>query len=131
MRFLLDTHVWVWSITAPEKLNSVTLSALRDTSNTLFLSLISVWEALLLLEKGKIPVNLPPMPWVEYALYAHPMVEAPLTHEVAIRSRQLQLPHQDPADRFLAASAVEYGLRLMTADSNLLNSKELVTWQVA
>lgn len=131
MRFLLDTHVWIWSITSPQKLNSVTLSALGDARYTLYLSPISVWEALLLLEKGKIPVNLPPLPWIEYALHAHPMLEAPLTHEVAIRSRQLQLPHQDPADRFLAATAIEYGLTLMTADSNLLNSTELVTWQVA
>jgi PIN domain nuclease of toxin-antitoxin system len=45
-------------------------------------------------------------------------------HEVAIRSRTLSLPHQDPADRFLAASAVVYDLTLVTADERLMESDE-------
>ena len=58
-------------------------------------------------------------------------IEAPLTHAVAIRSRQLVLPHQDPSDRFIAATAVEYGLTLMTADHLLLNAALPATWRVA
>ena len=45
-----------------------------------------------------------------------------MTHEVAMESRMAQLPHQDPADRFIAASAVVYGLTLITSDRNLLQS---------
>lgn len=56
--------------------------------------------------------------------------EAPLTHAVALRSRQINLPHQDPADRFIAATALEYGLTLMTADQHLRNADWLSTWSV-
>ncbi|MBT8339733.1 MAG: PIN domain-containing protein [Desulfatitalea sp.] len=41
---------------------------------------------------------------------------ASLNHEVALRSRRISLPHQDPADLFIAATAIVYGLTLVTAD---------------
>jgi PIN domain nuclease of toxin-antitoxin system len=56
-----------------------------------------------------------------------PFRQAPLTHEVAIQSRLVNLPHQDPADRFLAATALVYDLMLVTADERLLNSPSIST----
>ena len=53
-----------------------------------------------------------------------PFREAALTHEVAVVSRSIELPHQDPADRFLAAAAKVYELTLVTADERLINSVE-------
>ena len=53
-----------------------------------------------------------------------PFREAALTHAVALESRRLVLPHHDPVDRFLAASAKVYGLTLVTADERLLGSDE-------
>ena len=53
---------------------------------------------------------------------AIPRQEAPLTHDIAVMSRQLALSHQDPADRFLAATALVMGLTLVTADKRLLQS---------
>jgi PIN domain nuclease of toxin-antitoxin system len=54
-----------------------------------------------------------------------PLLEAPLTGEVAIRSRSVDLPHEDPADRFIAATAAVYGLTLVTGDGRILDSKSL------
>jgi PIN domain nuclease of toxin-antitoxin system len=48
--------------------------------------------------------------------------EDPLSNEIAILSRQLDLVHQDPADRFIAATAVHYGLILATVDENLVKA---------
>lgn len=58
--------------------------------------------------------------WVRNVLQTVPFHEAPLTHEVAIQSRSVDLPHQDPVDRFLVATALVYGLTLVTADERLL-----------
>lgn len=68
--------------------------------------------------------------WVALALQTSSVESASLTYGVAIRSRQLQLPHQDPADRFIAATALEYDLTLMTADQHLLNLTDIPTWPV-
>ncbi len=56
-----------------------------------------------------------------------PLVEAPVTHEVAIQSRLVNLPHSDPVDRFLAATALVYDLTLVTADRHLLRSRSIST----
>ncbi len=56
-------------------------------------------------------------------LTAGPFREASLTHAVAQQSRRLSLEHSDPADRFVAATAVVYDLTLVTADARLLRGK--------
>ena len=56
-----------------------------------------------------------------------PVKEAPLNFEVALKSKEINLPHKDPADRFIAATALVYGLRLMTVDKRLLSATWLHT----
>ena len=125
MNLLLDTHIWIWSHSAPERLGTRAAAALSDRSNELWLSPISVWELLLLAEAGRVQVKggMTPSRWAEEALSRAPMHDAPLTREVAIRSRGVRLDHQDPADRFLAATAEVYELTLVTADERLLRGK--------
>lgn len=120
MRLLLDTHIWVWSLVAPEKLNSSVGAELVNAANEIWLSPVSVWETMLLIERGRIAVEEQPAAWLERMLRATPAREAPLTHEVAIKSRLVQLKHPDPADRFLAATAQVHDLTLVTADKRLL-----------
>jgi len=66
-----------------------------------------------------------PAQWVVNGLKAAPLLQATLTHEVALESRRLNLSHQDPADRFLVATAVVYDLQLVTSDEKLLNVKNI------
>ncbi len=124
MKLLLDTHIWLWGLLDPERLTPAVRRALRSAENELWLSPISVWEAVILVERGRLKVKRPVAEWVEQMVQALPRREAPLTHEIAVASRQLKLSHQDPADRFLAATAKVMGLTLVTADARLLRSKE-------
>ena len=103
-------------------------AALADASNELWLSPISIWEFLVPAERGRLHVKQgSPHEWAEAALARAPMHDAPLSREVAIRSRSLRLPHEDPADRFLAATAEVYELTLVTSDERLLHVKGLRT----
>lgn len=63
-----------------------------------------------------------PITWVRESLAALPLREAPVTHEIALVSRRLELEHDDPADRFLMATARMLDLILVTADERLLRS---------
>ena len=123
MRLLLDTHIWVWSQLAPDRLSRRVRTALQNPEAELWLSPISVWELLLLIDGGRVTVRGEPGEWVEGALRAGPFREAPLTHAVALESRRVTLPHRDPADRFLAATARVLNLALVTADARLLAAK--------
>jgi PIN domain nuclease of toxin-antitoxin system len=125
MKLLLDTHVWLWSHVDPERLAKKVAAALADEGNELWLSPISVWEFLLLAERGRVGVRgrLDPRQWVEAALARAPMHEAVVTRDVAITSRFVRLNHEDPADRFLAATAHVYELTLVTGDERLLRGR--------
>ena len=124
MKLLLDTHIWLWALLDPERLSPAVRAALVSGENELWLSPISVWEAMLLAERGRVRVGTTPTEWVERMVSALPRREAALTHDIAIVSRQLTLSHEDPADRFLAATAQVLGLTLVTADARLIASTE-------
>ena len=119
MKLLLDTHVWVWSVLEPERLGPGMAEALEDTRNELWLSPISVWELMVLVHKGRIEVDRPAARWVADVCGSVPVRDAPLTREVAVESRRVALGHEDPADRFIAATARVYDLTLVTADRRL------------
>ncbi len=125
MKLLLDTHIWIWSLFAPDKLTGTVAGHLESPANELWLSPINVWETLLLVERGRLKVRGHPAAVVNDMLKAGPFREAPVTHAVALQSRRVQLPHEDPADRFLAATAVVYELTLVTADDRMLNASGL------
>jgi len=124
VKLLLDTHIWLWSLLDPSKLAPRVDKALRDSGNELWLSPISVWETLLLHERGRLELKGPPGAWIEQALRAAPMKEAPLTHAIARASSRVDLPHRDPADRFLAATAIVLDLTLVTADQRLIGHED-------
>ena len=128
MKLLLDTHIWIWSVASPDRLTKRVRTALGSGKNELWLSSISVWEFLVLAEKGSLKLDRPAASWVEAALAAPGNLrDAPMTREVAIESRRVLLPHQDPADRFIAATALVHGLTLVTADERLLALRNLPT----
>jgi PIN domain nuclease of toxin-antitoxin system len=123
-RLLLDTHIWLWALLDPDRLSPAVRAELASAENELWLSPISVWEAMLLAERGRVRVDTTPTEWVERMVTALPRREAALTHDIAVASRRLTLSHEDPADRFLAATAQVLGLTLVTADARLIASTE-------
>lgn len=125
MKLLMDTHIWIWMMQEPKQLSRHVQDELQNPHNDLWLSPISTWEVLLLHAKQKIRLNLDPAAWISAATAG--CKEAPLTHEIVIVAQQLPLPHLDPADRFLAATAKVLGLTLVTADQKLLGLGDIAT----
>ena len=123
VKLLLDTHIWLWSLLAPDRLTPRVAAILEARSNEKWLSPVSVWEALVLAERGRLLLEPDPVSWVRQQLVRLPFKQALLSHEVAIQSRLVDLPHNDPADRFIAATARVYDLTLVTSDERLLRSR--------
>jgi PIN domain nuclease of toxin-antitoxin system len=124
LNFLLDTHIWIWSKGNPARLSKRVEAELSNPANELWLSPVSVWEALTLMQKGRIRVE-NPFAWVDRA--AEQLREAPLTREIVSIGLALPLSHADPADRFLAATAKLLKLTLVTADQRLLGLGEIAS----
>jgi len=117
LRLLLDTHIWLWSLSEPRRVGRGVLAQLKNQDNELWLSPMSTYEALTLYYKGRFEIDGDLSEWLARAIAG--TREAPLTHEIALVARQLSM-HQDPADRILAATAEILDLTLVTADERLL-----------
>lgn len=126
MKLSLDTHIWVWLRGQTNRLSVPVQNALQDSTNELWLSPLSLWEILNLVDRGRLKLDIP----VEYLLDTNSRVsvrEATVTREVALATRQLRLDNRDPIGRLLAATAIVYGLTLVTADEYLLAEPGLET----
>jgi len=119
MKLLLDTHIWIWSDAEAHKLSSEVARELGNPENERYLSAVSVWEAILLLEKKRIRPIGDFGEWFEKSKLELGLIEVPLSWEIAHELRYTVLGYRDPGDRFLVATAKVYGLTLVTADERL------------
>jgi PIN domain nuclease of toxin-antitoxin system len=99
--------------------------ALENPANEKWLSPISVWELVILVQKKRMSLDVRVDEWVAHSMAVAPLKEAPLTMEVALATSKMRLPHGDPADAFLVATAAIFDLTLVTADARLLTTKEI------
>jgi PIN domain nuclease of toxin-antitoxin system len=123
VKLLLDTHIWIWSLSEPSKIDPRIEKALKNPANEKWLSPISVWEFRTLVEKGRLKSLLNIEETIVQAMAEFPLKEAPLTTEVVLAMGKIHLPHRDPADAFLAATAIVFDLTLVTADARLRTAK--------
>jgi PIN domain nuclease of toxin-antitoxin system len=128
VRLLLDTHAWLWRLLDPGRLSAAAESAIADRDSELFLSPVSTWETLVLARKGRLSLTPSPSEWVLDALRRSAPTAAPLSHGIAIRSEALTaFESEDPADRFLVATALEHDLTLVTADEAMRSFSPVAT----
>ena|SRR5579864_4263957 len=120
MKLLLDTHIWIWTVLEPNRLSRRVARAIDDSQNQLWLSPVSVWELLMLSQKGRVLLNEDAVLWARRSSELLQLHEAPVTMEVALETPTLSLAHSDPSDRLIAASAKVFDLMLVTADEKLI-----------
>jgi PIN domain nuclease of toxin-antitoxin system len=123
VKLLLDTHVWLWSLLAPDHLTRRVARALETPDNELWLSAVSVWELVMLVERKRVVLERDVEAWVAEAAGAVPLREAPITHQIAAETRNVVLPHRDPADRLIVATARVLDLTVVTADERIIGAK--------
>ena len=130
MKYILDTHVWIWWNMNPEKLSSAVRKLIEMTSKyeELLLSAISPWEFSKLLEKRRLAISIDPEDWIRLALEMPKLRLLPLSPVLAYRSTILPPPfHDDPADQIIVASAREEGATILTSDDRLRYYKHVKT----
>lgn len=116
---LLDTHIWLWFIFGDEKLSKTMKDRIEESPNEVLISSISVWEALILGEKGRVTMKPSPNEFIRQALKIFPFEVVPITGEISLLSRGLEFKQQDPADRFIAATSLVNDAPLVTSDKAL------------
>jgi PIN domain nuclease of toxin-antitoxin system len=119
MKYVLDTHAWIWWHMQPKKLSAKVRTLLSTPARyeELLLSAISPWEFSKLIEKGRLGISCNPEEWISRALEMPKLRLVPLTPAIAYRSTSLPQPfHGDPRDQIIAATAREENATLLTKD---------------
>jgi PIN domain nuclease of toxin-antitoxin system len=112
MRLLLDTHVFLWAVTANRRLKSSTRQLLSQ-ADAVYVSAASIWEIAIKSRLGKIEADVNELAG---AIDGSGFIELPVSAQHAAAVGRLPLHHTDPFDRLLLAQAFFEPLRFVTAD---------------
>lgn len=116
MKLLLDTHIFLWLHTEPERLGEH-LSAAEDRRNELLLSAVCSWEIAIKYALGRLPLPEPPQRYVPSRMHTIGAIALPIEHSHALAVAALPLLHRDPFDRLLLAQAQLLDVPILTADA--------------
>lgn len=117
MRILLDTHIFLWFISGDIHLSMDVRDAIRDPDNEVYLSSVSVWEAIVKYQLGKLPLPEPPETYLPKQRDLHQIASIGLDESSVIQLAKLPPLHRDPFDRMLICQALQNGLTIATVDS--------------
>jgi PIN domain nuclease of toxin-antitoxin system len=119
VRLLVDTHVFLWLETEPERVGAAARAVVEDADNELYLSVVSGWEIAIKHAIGGLPLPADPPVYVPTRVARGGFQELDVTMAHALAVWQLPPYHDDPFDRLLVAQAQVEGLTLVTADDRI------------
>jgi len=128
VNYLLDTHTFLWLDNAPEKLSKTAAELCHDNTNTLILSIASVWEMQIKLKLGrlKLPAPLNLLIAGQQQTNHLQLLPVELRHVLALDA--LPDHHKDPFDRLLIAQAKADSLTIISDDAQIVKYPVLVIW---
>jgi PIN domain nuclease of toxin-antitoxin system len=129
MRLLLDTCALLWMVGDPARLSAKARAAMSPDEAELWVSAISAFEVAVKHRKGKLSLPLPAREWFRRALVDYALKELPVTSEIAALAPEVAVPHADPCDRMIIATARLHGLQIVTSDHLIAACKDIeVCW---
>lgn len=116
MKILLDTHIFLWFISGDSQLTANARDAIRDTNNEVYLSVASVWEAVIKYQIGKLPLPKAPEVYLPEERQRHQISSLGIDENCMMHLAGLPMLHKDPFDRLLVSQAQQHGMLLATVD---------------
>ena len=116
MRFLLDTHTFLWMAAEPAMLSAKITGIVQASDNRLLLSAASGWEIALLWHLKRVELPDKPQRFIPEALQKLSVIPLPIGFDAAISAAILPLVHPDPFDRIIIAEALKENVSVLTKD---------------
>lgn len=117
MRILLDTHIFLWFISGDFQLSTNFRDTIRDQDNEVYLSAVSVWEAIVKYQLGKLPLPESPETYLPKQRELHQIASLVLDESSVAQLSKIPPLHRDPFDRMLICQALQNGLTIATVDT--------------
>ena len=117
MRYLLDTCAWIFLLTDSGKLSKQQTEAILNFNNTIYLSVVSVWEMTIKISKGElaIPKSLDDLVFESCIKDGYIILDLDVFS--VLNSKKLPNHHKDPFDRMLISQAINNNLTAITTNS--------------
>jgi len=119
LRFLLDTHSFLWFVTGDYHFSRIAEAAIVDPENEIFLSPASYWELAIKVSLGKYQLNVPFETFITRAVKENQFSILPVQPQHAAIVSELPFYHRDPFDRLIIAQAISEQLMVISADQAL------------
>ena len=117
MKLLLDTHIFLWFINGDQRLSNDLRDSIRNPDNEVYLSVVSVWEAIIKYQIGKLPLPEAPEIYLPKQRDRHLIASLNLDESSVAQLAKLPLLHKDPFDRILICQALQHDLTIATVDT--------------
>lgn len=118
MQILLDTHIFIWLLEGNSNVSPLVRELIESTENSLYLSIVSLWEIAIKLGVGKLELQYR-FDELQDVLMQFNVEVVPITFEHTKCYYDLPLYHRDPFDRMLISQAISNSLILFTQDTKL------------
>lgn len=117
MRILLDTHIFLWFISGDARLAPALVNSIRDPANEVYLNVVSIWEAIVKYQNGKLPFSESPEILIPRERQNHLFQSLPIDEASVFNLAALPRLHRNPFDRMLVSQAIANNLALATVDN--------------
>lgn len=117
MRYLLDTHFFIWLMEGGGKISPKVTLLLKDSANEIFVSVATVWEIIIKKSKGRLRTPKDIKGGIYKAGFKILPIE--ISHALEIEKLPLYQDHKDPFDRMLISQAKAEDVTLITADPKM------------
>jgi len=128
MRYLLDTHTFLWMAADPDSLSQKVIEIVRDSANRLHLSAASGWEIALLRRLKRIELPDEPQRFIPEAMQRLSVIPLAIGFSTAISAVMLPLIHRDPFDRIIIAEAMKEKMTVLTKDEKFSEYRIQLIW---
>jgi PIN domain nuclease of toxin-antitoxin system len=128
MRYLLDTHTFLWMAANPANLSPTVRKITREKDNVLYLSAASGWEIALLQQLNRVELPDKPQRFIPEAMQRLSVRPLPIGFTTAISAAMLPLIHRDPFDRIIVAEAMKEKMTVLTKDKKIAKYQVQSLW---
>ncbi|MDO4450696.1 MAG: type II toxin-antitoxin system VapC family toxin [Moraxella sp.] len=120
MGYLIDTHIYIWADSEPDKLSQIAKNILDNPNCDVYLSMVTLWELQIKVQLGKLTLKTPLNQAIDYIKQNNLYRILPIKEKDILGLKNLPFHHKDPFDRLLISQAKNNHLTFITVDENII-----------
>jgi len=128
MKYLLDTHAFLWFVTDDNRLSSKAKSIIQDSNNEIYFSAASAWEISIKTKLGRLKLGRNLESFIIEQLTENSFGPLAITVSHSLYTEKLPQIHKDPFDRIMISQSKIENMVMITRDREIREYKVSTVW---